>query len=239
MKICLYTVSNFNPGSLDCINLLIDSITDNDYNFYILSNNTFYSNTNYNIVYDTTIVSDYVGYLKYSPNIPKDYDYYVYLDSDILLFDKISSLVCANKEFSIVREKCLVSENKEWFYFNHILDREDIYKIQNAQALNAGSFAFRHDQFSVIEKIYTYYKTYHNHNTNHNVRLEQGIYNFVINKHSDYQLKNCYDITDKAVLFASNKEFIDNKTLYHFCGYTNEMITKYNNMKAFYDKYKK
>lgn len=240
MKICLYTVSNFNSGSLDCINLLISSITDNNYTFYILSNNSSpYSNTNHNIVYDTEVASDYVGYLKYSPSLPKDYDYYVYLDSDILFFDTISSLICINKEFSIVREKCLVSENKEWFYFNYLSDKEDIYKTQNAQALNAGSFAFRNDQFAVIEKIYNYYKTHHNHNTNHNVRLEQSIYNFVINKQSDYTLQNCYDITDKTLLFASGKDKINNKTLYHFCGYTNEMITKYNNMKVFYDKYKK
>jgi len=84
------------------------------------------------------------------------------------------------------------------------------------------------------------YETYHStkkNNIDHDVRLEQSIFNLFINLQSNYTLSNCYDITNIVELFASEKNPMSNKKLYHFCGFSNEMSSKFYYMKEFYDKY--
>lgn len=236
MKICLYTISNFGTKAIDCIDLLLNSISTNSvYDFFIISN-ILNIECNYKVVIDTSIDSNYIGYLKYSSCIPKEYDYYIYLDSDILCFDSLESLVSFDKDFSITKENSLVYTH-EWYYYQYV-NNQDSIPLQKAQALNAGSFAFSYNQFDKISTIYDYYKKYQNNDLLHNVKLEQTIYNYVLNKQSSYTLQNCYDITDKVQLFASKTVPQSDKTLYHFCGFTNEMNTKYHYMKDFYDKYK-
>jgi hypothetical protein len=238
MKILLYTISDFKPFALECIELLLKSIIqDIDYDFIILSNSLPKIFTNFNVIIDDTKTSNYIGYLKYSPKIPKNYDYYIYLDSDILYFDKISKLLPINKNFTIVKENSRILKN-DWYYF-HYIDTQDDYVLQQSEAMNAGSFAFYKDKCSYISEIYELYKKFtHINNTCHsNAKLEQSIYNYVINKMNNFDLSHCHDITDQTILFAANKKPEDNKKLYHFCGFTNEMESKYRKMKIFYDRY--
>lgn len=239
MKICLYTISDFSKHAIDCIDLLISSINSKNnnqsYDFYILTNNSNHKNNKYKTIIDSSINTNYIGYLKYSYSIPQGYDYYIYLDSDILFFDSLTSLICDNKDFSIVRENCIIDSNKEWFYFEHVPTHEQTL-LKNSQALNAGSFAFSSDHKEKIFSIYDTYKKYFTMNILSNAKLEQSIYNFVLNKQSNYTLDNCYDITDTTLLFASKKQPSNDKKLYHFCGYTNEMTTKYISMRNFMTK---
>lgn len=237
MKTCFYTVSDLKEFSIKCIDLLLDSIeADIEYDFYVVSNNN--ASCKYNVIYDNNYLSEYVGYLKYSPLLSQNYSYYIYLDSDILFFNKLSKLIPQNKHMSIVKEGCLIS-NHDWYYFDTTHNNGDRENIQKSQAINAGSFAYSQDVLTVMSKIYDTYATHRTNNNSNNAKLEQQLYNFMVNKYFDFDIDQCYDITPITELFASDKEPIIGKTLYHFCGFSGEMVSKYNSMRTFYDKYKK
>lgn len=236
MKVLLYTISDFKPYSIECIDLLLRSIiTDIYYDFAIISNQSTHISTNHNIIVDNNINHSYI-YLKYSKQIPKNYDYYIYLDSDILYFDKISKLLPLYKQFTIVKENMKIEKNP-WFYYPFNIDPIEDELIQNSEAINAGSFAYNNNQLSIIHTIYDMCIKHHNDDPLHNAKLEQSSFNYIVNKNNNFDLSNCYDITDATMLFASNKKPDTNKVLYHFCGFTGEMITKYVNMKKFYELY--
>jgi hypothetical protein len=240
MKICLYTITNFVHNAINCIDLLLQSINKKyPYDFYIITNTNINSNQ-YNILYDNKNITNYVGYLKYSNVIPQNYDYYIYLDSDILFFDSLDTLVSIDKPVSLVKEPYMI-KNHEWFYFQYIENLNDKLLISQSNALNAGSFAFRKDQFHIIYDIYTTYCKYSNkcHSTIEQAKLEQSIFNFHIHKAFDFSIDGCYDITRLVQLFASESQPSIDKKLYHFCGYTNEMMSKYQRMKNFYNEYQK
>jgi hypothetical protein len=236
MKILLYTISDFKPFADQCINLMLSSINfDISCDFLVISDKQY---ANYPIIVDNNLNSNYIGYLKYSLNLPSNYDYYIYLDSDILYFDKISKLINNNNLFSIVKEDYIINSH-EWFYFKHIEDTIDQTKIQKCYALNAGSFCFHNSKLKNIHNIYYLYQKYFTQNIHENAKIEQSIFNYIIHKITNYSLKDCYDLTPSVELFASNKSIKPNKTLYHFCGFSNEMSNKYICMKDFYDKFKR
>ena len=160
-------------------------------------------------------------YTKYTELLPDTYDYYIYLDSDILFFDKLESII-SDKDYSIVTEKKIGQiKDNPWFAYRNATNEEklDFTKIA---PINAGTFAFSKftifTQFSAIE----------------NVQFEQSCFNYSIYKLCGINYDSCYDISDKIELFAKT---ITNKQVYHFCGFTNEMASKYIRMKNFYDQY--
>jgi hypothetical protein len=237
MKILLYTISDFKPYALECIELLLQSITfDISCDFCIVSN-TKNTDTKHKIITDNSLESPYIGYIKYSPSLPNNYDYYLYLDSDILYFDKISKLLPINSDFMIVKENRKIGTDN-WYYFQYV-ESKDSETLQNSQAVNAGSFCYTNNQIRFINEIYELYGKYYKNNIDHDVRLEQSIYNYIINKKNNYQLNHCHDITHIVELYAGVKPIDFNKKLYHFCGFTNEMFSKFHYMKEFYDKYKR
>lgn len=239
-KILLYTISDLKTHSINCIDLLLSSIIkDINFDFLILTNKNI-NTSKYAVAYDIAGSShhQYIGYLKYLTYlIPNDYDYYIYLDSDILYFDNISKLLPKNKLFSVVKESGSKVKDSEWYYFKHT-PKEDDFKLREMVALNAGTFVFHNSQKDNIHKMYELYSKYSNGDMHHDVRLEQAIYNYIVYRSTDYNEENLYDLTNMTQLFASNYSPQENKKLYHFCGFTNEMTTKYNSMKNFYEKYK-
>jgi hypothetical protein len=240
MKVLLYTISDLKIDSIRCVDLLLSSIVyDIEYDFYIISNKPSSNRIAYNLIIDDVLPSNYIGYLKYSEKLPDNYDYYIYLDSDILYFDKLSKLIDGTKEFSVVAENYEVG-NGEWFYFKYSnLDEQNTINFKKSKALNAGSFAFKRSSKNTMHLARSLYNTYHNNDIDHDVKLEQCIFNYIIHSNTNYILDNCFNITNTVELFASNKPPKENKKLYHFCGFTNEMGSKYRSMKEFYDKYKK
>lgn len=238
MKIVLYTISDFKEKSIDCIKLLLSSmIEDIDYDFYVITNKS-----NIECEFDTLhdcSTNKYVGYLKYATNLfSKTYDYYIYLDSDILYFDKLSKLLPQKPQeiFSIVKEENTKVKDSDWYNFQYGPE-EEMSIIRNLPALNAGSFAFRHDKKDSLFEAYELYHRYANKNIAHDVKLEQSIYNYTIYKNINFDLLNCHDLTTITKLFATNSTQQKEKTLYHFCGFSNKMTDKFTNMKNFYDRY--
>lgn len=236
MKTLLYTITNFSPNADDCINLMYDSLKlDNNTDFLVVSNTQPPENFKHNTVVDSSIPrACYVGFLKYSEMIPKGYNQYIYLDSDILYFGEVKSLY-NEKEFTIVRDHG--SMQSRWFYYeNH--DKKDLDMMIKTQAINGGTFAFKNIEF--IKKIKDLYTPYiSKFNTVDNAILEQSSYNYAVAKTSNFTFDNCYDITDITVLYAAKKIPEKDKYLYHFCGFRDSMIVKYQEMKELYDEYKR
>jgi hypothetical protein len=239
MKILLYTVSDFSNHAKDCIDLLLQSIHGTNYDFCVLTNKHDQDSNDYNIIYDAQYSCNYIGGLKYQTNLlSPSYDYYIYLDSDILYFDSLDKLIPSDHQyFSVVRETDYAVGDSEWFLFNQA-DKDDHTHLIYSQALNAGTFVYNQSEINTILSIYQKYIQYHTNRIEYDCKLEQSIYNYVINKRINFNNYELYkDLSNITQLFASNTNFRNEKTLYHFCGFSNEMTTKYRNMKDFYDKY--
>jgi hypothetical protein len=231
MKVLVYTVSDFKTNALDCIRLLLSSFNKINFDFKIITNNFNYKEYE-DIIYDE-YQCDYVGFLKYSKYIPSGYDRYVYLDSDILYFGDIEDLF-SNKNYSCVIEDLPMSN--EWFlYKNHNLEYLD--KIKSLNGFNAGTFSFTDINF--LKKIRDSFEPYVINNTHYDARLEQSSFNFIISQEINFDLDKIHNLTHITQLFSNIGSQKEDKKLYHFCGFSNEMQSKFYKMKNFYDQYKR
>lgn len=231
MKTLLYTVSDFKNHAIDCIDLLINNIKDYDFDFAIVSNQNI--DCKYKIILDEKKY-EYIGFLKYSEQIPNGYNQYIYLDSDILYFGHSKDLVDDSKEFSIVKEKLLM--NNEWFKYPYNDSFEYINKSSSNLGLNAGTFAYKNISF--LQNVRNLYEPFISQDIHLDARLEQSSYNFALSHAVDFDFNRCHDLTNKTVLFADQHEFSTEKSIYHFCGFSNEMNSKFLKMKRFYDNIK-
>jgi hypothetical protein len=236
-RILYYTITNFCPYADECIKLLYNSIkinNKNDFDFVVLANKNIENSKEFNI---TTIVDShplydqYVGFLKYSDLIPKNYDTYIYLDSDILYFGQLEQLISENHEFTITKENHLMSH--EWFSYQHI-DRKNRKKFGSLNGINAGSFVFKNLDF--LTSVKNLYNDHIRSTPVENAKLEQSSFNYALALLSDFNLEKYYDISPICELYCDVSP-IEGKLLYHFCNFVKSMEFKYNNMKALYDNY--
>lgn len=229
MKTLLYTVSDFKNNALDCINLLLSNIKNKDFDFAIVSNKNH--TCQYPVIVDDKPYN-YIGFLKYSEYIPSGYDQYIYLDSDILFFGNIIDLFHSEKQFSIVKEKLLM--NTEWFKYPYLNSLEYISQAGSTLGLNAGTFAYKNIDF--LSKVRYLFEPFISQDTHVDARLEQSSYNLALSSIVNFDFSQCHDLTDTTVLFADQFDYQKDKTIYHFCGFSNEMQSKLFKMKKFYDK---
>lgn len=224
MKTLVYTISDFKPHALDCISLLYKSMQGSDFDFCIVSNKRL-ENCPFNVIIDP-IERAYVGFLKYSPRVPSGYDRYLYLDSDILFFDKVNSFF-SDKPFSVVLEKLQMSD--EWF--NYFRSGEDFSQYKG---INAGSFGFY--DYSFLARVRKLFEPFISGDVHRDARLEQSSFNYAVLKTIGGDFSLLEDFSQQSLLFAQSNSPL-NKKLYHFCGFSNEMSSKYYKMKQIYDKY--
>ncbi len=228
-KILVYTVSDFKPYSLQCIELMLSCFESKNFDFKIVTNNIQYKDYE-DIIFDDSKYS-YVGFLKYSENIPDEYDQYIYLDSDILYFGNVNELF-SDKEYSCVVEDLPMTN--EWFlYKNH--DNQYLNNIKKLNGFNAGTFSFKNISF--LSKIRQAFKPYITQDVHSDARLEQSSFNFALSNEINFDINNTKDLTPITQLFADINPYNNNKKLYHFCGFSNEMGSKFFKMKSFYDNY--
>ena len=236
MKILCYTITDFKQGSLECIDLLYSSLLLNNhdnFDFYVVSNIKPAFKIKYPLILASDLKSFNIIYTKYTELLPDTYDYYIYLDSDILFFDKLESII-SDKDYSIVTEKKIGQiKDNPWFAYRNATNEEklDFTKIA---PINAGTFAF--SKFTILNYIRSIFlnNIFTQFSAIENVQFEQSCFNYSIYKLCGINYDSCYDISDKIELFAKT---ITNKQVYHFCGFTNEMASKYIRMKNFYDQY--
>lgn len=224
MKTLVYTISDFKPNALDCISLLYKSIQGNDFDFCVISNKEP-KNCPFQTIIDP-IQREYVGFLKYSPKVPSGYDRYLYLDSDILFFDKVNSFF-SEKPFSVVLESLPMSD--EWF--NYFRSGEDFSQYKG---INAGSFGFY--DYCFLARVRRLFEPFVSGDVHRDARLEQSAFNYAVLKTICGNFSLLEDFSPQSLLFAQGDSPL-NKKLYHFCGFSNEMSSKYYKMKQIYDKY--
>ena len=228
MKTLLYTVSDFSQNAEDCINLLFNSIEkDQNIDFCVVSNRPSPPGFKYKTIkVDTS--SNYIGHLKYCADIP-DADRYLYLDSDILFFGSIDNVFSTDKDLSIVVED--FSLRSEWFSY-HISNKGLI--PPNVLGLNGGTFAFKDKKIlsQITEKINTYFDE--THSIHVNAMLEQSLFNEFVGEKYNYDWRLANDLTDIARLHVPDNCIYDSKVqIYHFCGWTGSMTSKYARMVNF------
>lgn len=233
-KTLYYTITNFSACSKECVELLYQSIKINNdnFDFIVLSSKDPPKNFEINTIVDKNSLYDkYVGFLKYSDFVPKNYDNYVYLDSDILYFGKLSQLISEKYHFTITKDN--FDMNHEWFEYFHS-PNEHKNKFKTMRGINAGSFSFKNISF--LDDVKSLYSPHITNSSDQNAKLEQSSFNYVLAILCDFDLNKYYDISPICALYSGQIP-IEGKLLYHFCGFTNSMQHKYINMKKLYDKY--
>lgn len=246
MKICLYTISDLNAESIQCVDMLYDSIFSQEINkqynidFYIVSNKLPNKNIKYNC-----ILSEYgdshIVYSRYTSNLPSGYDKYIYLDSDILFFDDILSIIDNRYEFGLVTEGTIGSMNEAWWKYP-FSNEEDTQIFKSLKGINSGTFVLSNkEHLTEVSKLFIpYLHLWQNKDGNENAMFEQSCFNYFIAKKCGITLNNCYILTDKVELFCADKP-PNHKKIYHFTGFGLGMSKKLEYMqklKLLYEKIK-
>lgn len=226
MKVLVYTATDFNDDSHKCINLLAANMTLPDgVDFCVISNKSGPEGFSHKVIVDPR---DYVygGFLKYSKLIPKGYDYYLFLDPDIVCFGNPMNLIDPNKEFTTIYEP-RESMSGSWFNYKRA-PNSDRLKFFMLKGINAGTFGFRHIKFTgSIRKLF---EPHIQHNLIEDAMLEQTSFNYGMCLATDFDLSKSYDISDRSQLFAGYSPFDLSKQLFHFCGFQKTMADKYEEM---------
>lgn len=226
MNIFLYTVSDFSANALRCIDLLNNSLNyQNNVKLNILCNNIPPPECQFNCIFDETYKEIFPGFLKYSDKIPEGYDYYLYLDSDILFFDNITNILPKkNNLYSLVFEE-KIAKNNPWFNYSGFIENENI------KGINSGSFVIKDRKH--LQEMKNFCDTNLSANSMVNAQIDQSALNFLVSKknYSNYE-----DFSEKVQLFCDADTNIEKgKTIFHFCGFEGHMSNKLNKMGKFYD----
>ena len=227
----VYTVSDFSEKAAECINLLFEGIEKDEFlDFCVISNKPSPEGFKYKtIVVETT--SNYIGHLKYYPGLPNA-DRYLYLDSDILFFGHVDTVFSENFDLSVVVED--FSLNGEWFSY-HISNKNKL--PYNVFGLNGGTFAFKDRNFLIrmTEKIDAHFDS--NYSPHLNAMLEQSLFNEAIGETCNYDWSLVNNLTEIARLHVPDSCIYDSKIqIYHFCGWTGGMSSKYSRMLNFLER---
>lgn len=235
MKILVYTISNNNLFNIECIKLLKKSLDLNNQNFdFLVLTNSDIKIENVNCI-KTEFTDTDIVYSRYSKVVPDGYDVYVYLDADILFFDKITKIISENKDYSIVIEndKIIKTKNCRWYAYPFYENQQQLLQLP---ALNSGTFVFKDTlllkivRSLFIEKIHLF-KSHVEH-----MQFEQSCFNFAITNILDQNYHKSLFISDKIKLFSCRiDKLIDNINIYHFNNAHIKPAQKINHMRKIYE----
>ena len=226
MRVLVYTATDFNEESHKCIDLLVENMTlPENVDFCVISNNPSPEGFKHKVILDSRYYL-YGGFLKYSKLIPKGYDYYLFLDPDIIYFGNPMDLIDPTKDFTIVTEE-RQDMCQEWFEYKRApnLDR---LKFTMLKGLNAGTFGFKDLGFT--DRVRSLYEPHIQTILPDDAILEQSSYNYGICLATDFEMDKCNDIAQKVQLFAGYNPFNLDKPFHHFCGFKKTMVDKYEEM---------
>jgi len=232
MKYLVYTVSDFSDGAEECISILYNSIlkrnNKSNFDFVVVTNKSRQSK--FNLVIDDSVESNYIGWLKYTNKLPEGYDGYLYLDSDIIFYEKIKNMF-GSHQISVIYENSPMSCS--WFMFDMATDEEK-QKMMNIKGCNAGTFSFT-DKI-ILEKINNLCKliNFKNLNILDQAKAEQSCFNyFIFSLHQQQiSLNNITSFIQLHVVEEKEK----NKSIFHFCGFDGGMVDKHKKMKKFIER---
>ena len=226
MRVLVYTATDFNEESHKCIDLLVENMTlPENVDFCVISNNPSPEGFKHKVILDSRYYL-YGGFLKYSKLIPKGYDYYLFLDPDIIYFGNPMDLIDPTKDFTIVTEE---RQNmcQEWFEYKRAPNMDRL-KFTMLKGLNAGTFGFKDLGFT--DRVRSLYETHIQTILPGDAILEQSSYNYGICLATDFEMGKCNDIAQKVQLFAGYNPINLDKPFHHFCGFNKTMVDKYEEM---------
>jgi hypothetical protein len=236
-KIFIYTCSDFSEKALECSVMLFDSIKAHnepeEFVFSIICTDF----PKKEIGRDIEIIVDdssngYPGWLKYSKKIPKNFNRYLYLDSDILCFENVNKLFEDGYDFSVLYEDCYMNPDSTWHFFPHCSEEEKL-EMSKIHCINAGHFCFSNTSFiDTLNKLRHKYALDQN-SIREQARTEQSLFNYVMFLQS--KEKKIKDIT--SFIEQGARTNITDKKIYHFFGFEGNMINKFSWMENFYYRY--
>jgi len=240
MKTLVYTCNDL-QHSLPCVDLLYNSLLKNNtsgsFDFAVVCNNRSHQKVDYNVLYDESCPPQYIGFLKYSSVISDEYDYYVYLDSDILFYDQLNTILPDGDKLVCValEGKSSMIDSPQWHSFCY---GDRIRSSgQNRNCINAGQFSF-HKSSRILSLVRNNLATIpiHSFNSFNCAMSEQSSFNYTIS-----QIWDCAD-TEKLTSRLSTSPETQNssdKTIFHFAGFHEGMIHKHERMINFIQTHKK
>ena len=242
-KTLIYTTCDFSPQSYQCTEFLYRSLmvynSEDIFDFCVISNKINPECIFPIILIDNKIPNN-LSTWKYTQHIPKGYERYFYLDSDILCFGKIDDMF-NESNFSFITETHPMSDSDCYCY--KYATTEEKLQMKNYNGFCAGSFGFKNIKFlSDILNLMKQKLSNTEISDNISIRekfdlilpdalLDQTSFNYWIFKQLP-ELKYC-DLSNKCVIRPDGIPYTSDKTIYHFCGFQYEMVSKYNRMKHF------
>ena len=242
MKTLVYTTCDFSPNSYNCTELLYRSLTINNSNFdfYIVSNKKS-EQSQFPIIVEDSPNRKILANWKYTDLMPKGYDQYFYLDSDILCFGKLEDL-CDDSDLSVCSMRDALMSDSDYYCYQYATPEEKI-EMKKYYGFCAGSFGFKNLQFlsDMRELIEPKLKNpsipdgisreeFHDIII-HDAILDQTSLNYWIFKRS--QDLKYYDFCNKTLIRPDDPfcRYTSDKIVYHFCGFRAEMNSKYERMR--------
>lgn len=244
MKTLVYTCNDLRH-SLPCVDLLYSSLLENNssdsFDFVVLCNSKDHLRTDYKVLYDESYPPQYLGFLKYSSSIPTNYDFYVYLDSDILFYSRLNEILPSTE-----KTLCVASEGNAFMidsdWHSHGYNDKLLLLGQPKPCINAGQFSFRgscnltslvRNNMETTLKSITSYQNLPSH---YCAMYEQSSFN--------YTLISMWDNIDlnkigSRLSVRPEQELQSGKSIFHFTGFHDGMITKNNRMKNFIQQHQK
>ena len=242
MKKLVYTTCDFSPNSYNCTELLYRTLTINNSNFdfYIVSNKNS-EQSKFPIIVEDSPNRKVLANWKYTDLMPKGYDQYFYLDSDILCFGKLEDL-CDTSDISLCSDKDVLMSDSEYYCYPYATPEEKI-EMKKHHGFCAGSFGFKNLEFlsdirNLIEPKLKNPSVPDGLSQNERFEmilsdcaLDQTSLNYWIFKRLP-DLKY-YDFCDKTLIRPDDpvRRYTSDKILYHFCGFRAEMNSKYERMR--------
>lgn len=231
-----YTISNLTDDSIKCIELLYKSLKlkISDVNFKIVVDSRNSNNKIAPYILDKILFIDMSKYeynhifcLKFVKEIfDQPYDYFCYLDSDILYFlDNYSFSPYYN--YFCYEGGQLISK-----FFSMYWPSDFVIDKRANIGINAGFFAINKETGFLL---HDFMKNYLYTSKNTKWWIEQNMFNLFIYQQmfSGIHKHKWIDYSNKIKLFAEpHTKFIDNR-MYHFCGKVGNMELKYNRMNNF------
>lgn len=229
VKVLVYTATDFNEDSHQCIDLLVENMTiQSNVDFCVMSDREGPEGFKHKVISGGENYM-YGGFLKYSRNIPKDYDYYVFLDPDIIYLGDPTELIDESKDMSLVMEWQHTMMDK-WFYYPHA-HKDHLPVIKQFHAINAGTFCFKDPMFP--DKVRSIFEPYISGHLINDAILEQASFNYATCLALDFDFRKAKELSSMVQLFAGCNPYLWDRKLFHFCGFRKDMVTKYEDMQKF------
>lgn len=243
MKTLVYTCNDLRH-STPCVDLLYSSLMEHNekgsFDFAVLCDDRNHERVDYEVLYDYSYPPQFTGSLRYSSLIPKGYDYYLYLDSDILFYDKIENVLP-------VDGKCVnaVWEGQDLMYkscwHNHGFEEKITPSDHDKPCINSGQFSFtgQCDLLSQVRdnmmSLPIFADKDHNYPVHECAMYEQSSFNYtLLGMWNDVDF---HRMTNRVSL-RPESETNFRKTVFHFNGFHEGMTRKHHRMCSFAQHYK-